>query len=86
MFRLIDWIDLVLGNMGMRLEFIVLFMLGASLVCHSWDLGIRNPFAGKTHSGKKKIHHYFIFALVVLSIMSKDLHGSWCRLLLHSLA
>lgn len=56
-YRLIDWIDLVLGNMGMRLEFIVLIMLGTSFVCHSRDLGIMNPSAGKTLSGKNKIHH-----------------------------
>ncbi|WOG93162.1 hypothetical protein DCAR_0312443 [Daucus carota subsp. sativus] len=36
--------------MGMRLEFTVLFLLGASLVCHSRDLGIKNSFAGKTYS------------------------------------
>ncbi|KAK1383411.1 Saposin B domain-containing protein [Heracleum sosnowskyi] len=36
--------------MGMRLGFVVLIMLGTSLVCHSRDLGILNPFAGKTLS------------------------------------
>lgn len=53
-YRLIDWIYLVLGNMGMRLEFIVLVMLGTSLVCHCRDLGVMNPFAGKTLPGKKE--------------------------------
>lgn len=57
----------------MRLEFTVLFLLGASLVCHSRDLGIKNSFAGKTYSGKKKIHLCWIYALVHLERLAQFL-------------
>lgn len=62
--KLINWFDFVVGNMGIRVEFIVLLMLGASWVCHSREMKIMNPFAGKTHSGKKKVHHYLLYSVV----------------------